>query len=190
MLRLAGGGVIKKHLKPAEALRTLKARASHHYDKLYNDTASSVYNGSDMPEVIRPMLNPLIEEIGDLRTQELGVITRTLKAMDRGKIKELIEIAQDKTSTRNSEAKIIKMVQNAWPHLDTLECAKHHISAVQASPTKAVVEIYAEEFHSYKGGEAVFNNGEFCRIAQKELDMREGASEARSEEPARNCTVQ
>eukprot|EP00969_Alexandrium_andersonii_P086582 3817396-Alexandrium_andersonii.AAC.1 len=103
---------------------------------------------------------------------------------------ELIEITQGKTSTRRSDAKRIKMAQTAWPRLDALDCATVHTSAAQAELAKAVVEIYAEAFRRHKGGEAIFNDGEFCWIAQKELDMRQGASEARVEEPARKCAAQ
>ena len=156
----------------------------------YDDTANSDFEGGDVPEALLPMLAPLIADIDHIKTEDIGVITRALKSMDATKITTLIDIAKDRKGTRHTEERIIKMAQNAWPQLETLECAKYHISRVQNELTKTVVSIYAEEFHTYKAGEATFDNDEFVRVAQKELDMREGASEAHLEAPARNCIVQ
>ena len=90
---LAGEGrqtVLKKHLKPADALNNLRVRASHHYDKNYNNLTASIYYGSEIPEMVRPVLQPLIAEIEALKNEEPGVIARGLKSMSADKIAELI----------------------------------------------------------------------------------------------------
>ena len=189
---MVGGSpkVINKFLKKPDAAKALSDRAVRFYEKNFEEASDN--ENYDMPAELGAFLNPIFETMEQVKAEDDGFIVRCLKTVSTDKLNTTLEIMKE-TQGRHSEEKVINVIQQTYPLLETIAAATHHVEKTKHDLVKLMLTKYSQEFQCYKGGEAIFDNSKFRDAVTKELNKREAVAEYSAEmsEPVnRACNIQ
>ena len=178
VLGLAGGAVVKKHLKQDDAVKALKTRAITNIKKPED---LEVDGQVEFPAEFKAFLlqtKKQGQDIEFLKASGTMVVQTGLRHVSDDGLKMLCDIMDLKAGRRGtSEDRVIKAIRTMFPTMNMLDCAKDEITRVQHELISKFVGIYAEEHHSYSNGSASFDNASFLKQVETEQTRRQALSE-------------
>ena len=189
-LRIEGGGVIKTHLKKADAVKQLKEKAFSFIKKSEQDAAS----GTAFPQEFNTFLGNIskfVEDLKFMKASGTAVVTAGLRQMSDENLEVLKDIMNISGSGRrgSSEERLMKCIYEMFGSMSMMDAAKIAIDQKQEKVAQDLVSIYIDEYFLYAGGAARFNNEGFVKDIEKEQTRREVLHEHPAPPPTEDVEV-
>jgi ubiquitin len=179
MLRLSGGGVMKKHLKKPEAIQELHSKVV----SVMMQDVETVPNGTRFPAEFMAFIGQMTDLIRDivvLKANGTDVVRAGLRHSSDEDLDVMVSIMAMNIRGRrgSSEERILKVINVMFPTMTLLEHAKSFLAHTQRNAAAEMIRIYANEYNIYTNGVAVFDNKLFISDVEREKSRRATLREA------------
>jgi small subunit ribosomal protein S27Ae len=179
MLRLSGGGVMKKHLKKPEAIQELHTKVV----SVMMQDVETVPNGTRFPAEFMAFIGQMTDLIRDivvLKANGTDVVRAGLRHSSDEDLDVMVSIMAMNIRGRrgSSEERILKVINVMFPTMTLLEHAKSFLAHTQRNAAAEMIRIYANEYNIYTNGVAVFDNKLFISDVEREKSRRATLREA------------
>ena len=197
VLRITGGGIVKKHMTKQERLKSLQMRSIESVSKDKELNLCFDIPSVDMPHGLQNLLQPVREKLDNAKamsSQDLFV--NIFAQLTDDKLKQLEEVADPKNRLK-TEDKLTQCAYVMLEDLTILDNANVHVNYMRSQLFSHFFQAYGDEFYFERNGVASYDNVKFHTevkgVVKYRQGIRMGTRAELPEEPViadeRRCTI-